>query len=62
MFRISMNCIAYLSFQNKKSRTKVSGFSWEDERELLLQLLTQLLQLDLRQLWSGLVVEEELVR
>ncbi|XP_021252367.1 condensin complex subunit 1 [Numida meleagris] len=47
--------------KNKKSRTKVSGFSWEDEREQLLQLLTQLLQLDLRQLWSGLVVEEELV-
>ncbi|OXB60497.1 hypothetical protein ASZ78_000788, partial [Callipepla squamata] len=47
--------------KNKKNRTKVSGFSWEDERELLLRLLTQLLQLDLRQLWSGLVVEEELV-
>uniref|UniRef100_A0A8C3M2F5 Condensin complex subunit 1 n=1 Tax=Chrysolophus pictus TaxID=9089 RepID=A0A8C3M2F5_CHRPC len=47
--------------KNKKSRTKVSGFSWEDEREPLLRLLTQLLQLDLRQLWSGLVVEEEFV-
>lgn len=47
--------------KNKKSRTKASGFSWEDEREPLLRLLTQLLQLDLRQLWSGLVVEEELV-
>ncbi|XP_065598233.1 condensin complex subunit 1 [Cyrtonyx montezumae] len=47
--------------KNKKNRTKVSGFSWEDERELLLRLLTQLLQLDLRQLWNGLVVEEELV-
>ena len=30
--------------------------------EPLLRLLAQLLQLDLRQLWSGLVVEEELVR
>ncbi|XP_072182852.1 condensin complex subunit 1 isoform X1 [Excalfactoria chinensis] len=47
--------------KNKKNRAKSSGFSWEDEREPLLQLLTQLLQLDLRQLWSGLVVEEEFV-
>nr|XP_009683383.1 PREDICTED: condensin complex subunit 1 isoform X2 [Struthio camelus australis] len=49
------------SGKNKKNRTKASGFSWEEEREPLLQLLTQLLQLDLRRLWSGLVVEEEFV-
>lgn len=35
---------------------------WEEEREPLLRLLMQLLQLDLRQLWGGLVVEEEFVR
>ncbi|NXD85150.1 CND1 protein, partial [Halcyon senegalensis] len=45
----------------KKNRTKVSGSLWEEEREPLLRLLTQLLQLDLRQLWGGLVVEEEFV-
>ncbi|XP_009683381.2 condensin complex subunit 1 isoform X2 [Struthio camelus] len=49
------------SGKNKKNRAKASGFSWEEEREPLLQLLTQLLQLDLRRLWSGLVVEEEFV-
>ncbi|XP_054674617.1 condensin complex subunit 1 isoform X3 [Grus americana] len=48
--------------KNKKNRTKISGSLWEEEREPLLRLLTQLLQLDLRQLWSGLVVEEEFVR
>ncbi|NXL46487.1 CND1 protein, partial [Podilymbus podiceps] len=47
--------------KNKKNRTKISGSLWEEEREPLLRLLTQLLQLDLHQLWSGLVVEEEFV-
>ncbi|NXE81666.1 CND1 protein, partial [Cochlearius cochlearius] len=47
--------------KNKKNRTKVSGSLWEEEREPVLRLLTQLLQLDLRQLWGGLVVEEEFV-
>ncbi|XP_065504815.1 condensin complex subunit 1 isoform X2 [Caloenas nicobarica] len=47
--------------KNKKNRTKTSGSVWEEEREPLLRLLMQLLQLDLRQLWSGLVVEEEFV-
>ncbi|XP_063209038.1 condensin complex subunit 1 isoform X1 [Chroicocephalus ridibundus] len=47
--------------KNKKNRTKTAQSSWEEEREPLLQLLTQLLQLDLRQLWGGFVVEEEFV-
>lgn len=47
--------------KNKKNHTKTSGSFWEEEREPLLRLLTQLLQLDLRQLWGGLVVEEEFV-
>ncbi|NWS70888.1 CND1 protein, partial [Crotophaga sulcirostris] len=49
------------SGKNKKNRTKFSGSLWEEEREPLLRLLTQVLQLDLRQLWGGLVVEEEFV-
>ncbi|KAM6438422.1 condensin complex subunit 1 [Rhynochetos jubatus] len=49
------------SGKNKKNRTKTSGLLWEEEREPLLRLLTQLLQLDLRQLWGGLVVEEEFI-
>ncbi|NXX98191.1 CND1 protein, partial [Centropus bengalensis] len=49
------------SGKNKKNRTKISGSLWDEEREPLLQLLTQLLQLDLRRLWGGSVVEEEFV-
>ncbi|NXE37455.1 CND1 protein, partial [Ptilorrhoa leucosticta] len=44
--------------KNKKNHAKTSGSLWEEEREPLLRLLTQLLQLDLRQLWGGLAVEE----
>ncbi|XP_062489144.1 condensin complex subunit 1 isoform X2 [Pezoporus occidentalis] len=47
--------------ENKKNRPKTSGSLWEEEREPVLRLLTQLLQLDLRQLWGGFVVEEEFV-
>ncbi|NWZ31639.1 CND1 protein, partial [Asarcornis scutulata] len=46
--------------KNKKNRAKVSESSWEEEREPLLRLLNQLLQLDLRRLWGG-VVEEDFV-
>ncbi|NXU65498.1 CND1 protein, partial [Horornis vulcanius] len=46
---------------NRKNHAKTSGSMWEEEREPLLRLLTQLLQLDLRQLWGGLAVEEEFV-
>ncbi|NXF08403.1 CND1 protein, partial [Smithornis capensis] len=47
--------------KNKKNYAKTSGSLWEEEREAVLQLLTQLLQLDLRQLWGGLKVEEKFV-
>ncbi|KAM7064926.1 condensin complex subunit 1 isoform 1-T1 [Acridotheres tristis] len=47
--------------KNRKNHAKTSGSLWEEEREPLLHLLTQLLQLDLRQLWGGLAVEEEFV-
>ncbi|XP_027741015.1 condensin complex subunit 1 isoform X1 [Empidonax traillii] len=47
--------------KNKKNHAKTSGSLWEEEREPVLQLLTQVLQLDLRQLWGGLSVEEEFV-
>uniref|UniRef100_A0A8C3U3B1 Condensin complex subunit 1 n=1 Tax=Catharus ustulatus TaxID=91951 RepID=A0A8C3U3B1_CATUS len=47
--------------ENRKNHAKTSGSLWEEEREPLLRLLTQLLQLDLCQLWAGLAVEEEFV-
>ncbi|NXS16549.1 CND1 protein, partial [Mystacornis crossleyi] len=47
--------------KNRKNHAKTCGSLWEEEREPLLRLLTQLLQLDLRQLWGRLAVEEEFV-
>lgn len=38
------------------------GFDWEEEKQPILQLLTQLLQLDIRHLWNHSVIEEEFVR
>ncbi|XP_032761529.1 condensin complex subunit 1 [Rattus rattus] len=48
--------------KGKKARAKTAlGFVWEEERQPVLQLLTQLLQLDIRHLWSHSVIEEEFV-
>ncbi|XP_044085176.1 condensin complex subunit 1 [Neovison vison] len=48
--------------KGKKARAKtVHGFDWEEERQPVLQLLTQLLQLDIRHLWNHSVIEEEFV-
>uniref|UniRef100_H0VCG3 Condensin complex subunit 1 n=1 Tax=Cavia porcellus TaxID=10141 RepID=H0VCG3_CAVPO len=48
--------------KNKKSQSKAAyGFDWEEERQSILQLLTQLLQLDIRHLWNHSVIEEEFV-
>ncbi|XP_009067533.1 PREDICTED: condensin complex subunit 1-like, partial [Acanthisitta chloris] len=55
-------CQADPSRKNKKNHAKTSESLWEEEREPLLRLLTQLLQLDLRQLWGGIVMEEEFIR
>ncbi|XP_050793006.1 condensin complex subunit 1 isoform X1 [Gopherus flavomarginatus] len=49
------------SGKSKKNRTTGSGFCWEEERQPLIHLLTQLLQLNLRRLWCGLVMEEEFI-
>ncbi|NXT72031.1 CND1 protein, partial [Chaetops frenatus] len=47
--------------KNRKNPAKTTGSLWEEEKEPLLRLLTQLLNLDLHQLWGGLRVEEEFV-
>ncbi|XP_072509876.1 condensin complex subunit 1-like [Notamacropus eugenii] len=47
--------------KGKKSRTKAQGFDWEEARQPILQMLTQLLQLDIYRLWNHSVVEEEFV-
>lgn len=52
-----------LGGKGKKTRAKSAhGFDWEEERQPILQLLTQLLQLDIRHLWNHSVIEEEFVR
>ncbi|ROL52067.1 Condensin complex subunit 1 [Anabarilius grahami] len=48
-----------------RKKDKVAGkglLQWDSERETVLQCLTQLLQLDIRTLWSLSLVEEEFVR
>ncbi|KAM7115651.1 condensin complex subunit 1 isoform 2-T3 [Molossus nigricans] len=51
-----------LGGKGKKARAKSAhGFDWEEERQPILQLLTQLLQLDIRHLWNHSVIEEEFV-
>lgn len=48
--------------KGKRARAKAAlGFDWEEERQTVLQLLTQLLQLDIRHLWNHSVIEEEFV-
>lgn len=55
------SCLEADPSRKNKKNAKTSGSLWEEEREPLLRLLTQLLQLDLRQLWGRLAVEEEFV-
>ncbi|XP_059791155.1 condensin complex subunit 1 isoform X2 [Balaenoptera ricei] len=51
-----------LGGKGRKARAKAThGFDWEEERQPILQLLTQLLQLDIRHLWSHSIIEEEFV-
>ncbi|XP_030639685.1 condensin complex subunit 1 [Chanos chanos] len=47
---------------SKKAKSSSEGLiQWDSERETVLQCLTQLLQLDIRSLWSLSLVEEEFV-
>lgn len=51
-----------LGGKGKKARAKSAhGFDWEEKRQPVLQLLTQLLQLDIRHLWNHSIIEEEFV-
>ncbi|KAL8202753.1 UNVERIFIED_CONTAM: Condensin complex subunit 1 [Gekko kuhli] len=50
-----------LDSKKKNKKSQGTGFLWEEERQPVLQLLTQLLQLDLHRLWTGSVVEEEFI-
>ncbi|XP_075699090.1 condensin complex subunit 1 [Rhinoderma darwinii] len=49
------------SGKGKKSRSKVDGFLWENERENVLQIITHLLQLDIRRLWNMSLIEDEFI-
>ncbi|XP_069099190.1 condensin complex subunit 1 [Pleurodeles waltl] len=47
--------------RGKKGKLKAGGFDWEAERERVLQTILNLVQLEIRRLWSLSVVEEEFV-
>ena len=46
----------------KKGKAGEGLAQWDSERETVLQSLVQLLQLDIRSLWSLSLVEEEFIR
>lgn len=46
----------------KKGKAGEGLLQWDSERERVLQVLIQLLQLDIRSLWNLSLVEEEFVR
>ena len=46
----------------KKGKVGEGLVQWDSERETVLQALVQLLQLDIRALWSLSLVEEEFIR
>lgn len=55
--------IVCLSQGGKKGKGGGEGLQqWDSEREKVLQALVQLLQLDIRSLWSLSLVEEEFIR
>uniref|UniRef100_A0A8C1PRZ3 Condensin complex subunit 1 n=1 Tax=Cyprinus carpio TaxID=7962 RepID=A0A8C1PRZ3_CYPCA len=57
-----LNISLCLSQGRKKDKVAGKGLlQWDSERETILQCLTQLLQLDIRTLWSLSLVEEEFV-
>uniref|UniRef100_A0A3Q3A1L3 Condensin complex subunit 1 n=1 Tax=Kryptolebias marmoratus TaxID=37003 RepID=A0A3Q3A1L3_KRYMA len=51
----------YSEFGSKKGKSGEGLLQWDSEREKVLQALVQLLQLDIRSLWSLSLVEEEFV-
>ncbi|XP_061493362.1 condensin complex subunit 1 isoform X2 [Rhineura floridana] len=50
-----------LDSKRKSKKSQAKSFLWEEERQLVVQLLVHLLQLDLHRLWSNLIVEEEFI-
>lgn len=52
----------YVSQGSKKGKSGEGLLQWDSEREVVLQALIQLLQLDIRSLWSLSLVEEEFIR
>uniref|UniRef100_A0A7N8WZ66 Condensin complex subunit 1 n=1 Tax=Mastacembelus armatus TaxID=205130 RepID=A0A7N8WZ66_9TELE len=59
----TLEIIFCLAQGGKKGKAGGEGFlHWDSEREKVLQALIQLLQLDIRSLWSLSLVEEEFIR
>lgn len=61
--RLNLSSFVCLAQGGKKGKGGGEGLlQWDSEREAVLQALIQLLQLDIRSLWSLSLVEEEFVR
>lgn len=56
------NCMRVLQGRKKEKACGKGLLQWDSERETVLRCLTQLLQVDIRSLWSLSLVEEEFVR
>ncbi|XP_026173220.1 condensin complex subunit 1 [Mastacembelus armatus] len=62
-FSYRQNVVTASGKGGKKGKAGGEGFlHWDSEREKVLQALIQLLQLDIRSLWSLSLVEEEFIR
>lgn len=63
-FEVIMICVCVLFFLQggKKGKSGEGLLQWDSERDQVLQALVQLLQLDIRCLWSLSLVEEEFIR
>lgn len=64
---MKLNCFnlsfAWVAQGGKKGKSGGEGLlQWDCEREKVLHALVQLLQLDIRSLWSLSLVEEEFIR
>lgn len=67
MFTLQLHFIYLLVFKrkgkatNSKKKTS-SSWEWEEQRDVLIQTLGQLMQLDVNRLWDPPIIEEEFVK
>ena len=67
MFTLQLHFIYLLVFKRKGKATNskkktLSSWEWEEQRDVLIQTLGQLMQLDVNRLWDPPIIEEEFVK